>query len=106
VRMLRTLIYAWWQVIKCNYERIAFSILLGFPIAIPIYFLLLIVLWGMNPLDAAPRAMLASLVTATYVSIGTHLFNAVAGYVLWMYTGFEPDDVIRGAPVINPVKAV
>jgi len=57
---------------------------------------------GVNPLDAALRAMLASLVTATYVSICSHLFNAVAGYVLWRYTGFEPDCVINGVPVINP----
>jgi len=104
--MIKALIYAWWQVIKCNYKNIAFSILLSFSILTPVCLLLLMVLRGMSPLNAAPRAMIVSLVASAYFSVNIHLFNAVAGYVLWRYMGFEPDYTVYGVPMIDLVKAV
>jgi len=104
--MLKAFIYAWWRTVKSNYKRIAFSILLTFSILTPVNLLLLIALYGMDLLDATFRAMMAALAASVYFSVNICLLSVVAGYVMWKYMGFEPDCVINGMPVIDPVKAV
>jgi len=80
--------------------------LLYFSALTPVTLLLLMALQEMSLLDAVSRAMIVSSVMTIYFNILIYLFNAVTGYILWRYMGFEPDYTIYGVPMIDPVKAV